>query len=204
MLKENTGIHFLDSGGTDGRGWQRNAKRTIKDFMNEPIVSYIYDRKYKNIERTVSVFHFLGSLELDEFCDMFNKANTKTKDWDSNGEIYGVSIKAEKVLQGIANEHKMTEPRIWNTYNGDSDLSQTLQGASFTIDGEEYVIVQIHNGADVRGGYTDAKMFKVTDEYYSVPEYMPLSDILEYELEYIDVKDEEGLSVSMDELLKLA
>jgi len=28
---------------------------------------------------------------------------------------------------------------------------------------ESYVLLQIHNGADARGGYTDAKLFKVND-----------------------------------------
>jgi len=44
MLTENTGVHFLDSGGTDGRMWQRNAKKTIEDFANEPAELYIKDR----------------------------------------------------------------------------------------------------------------------------------------------------------------
>jgi hypothetical protein len=28
---------------------------------------------------------------------------------------------------------------------------------------ESYVLLQIHNGADARGGYTDAKLFKLSD-----------------------------------------
>ena len=31
MLTENTGIHFLDSGFSNGRMWQRNQKKTIQD-----------------------------------------------------------------------------------------------------------------------------------------------------------------------------
>ena len=34
MLTENTGTHFLDSGGGNGRNWQRNQIKTIKDFQN--------------------------------------------------------------------------------------------------------------------------------------------------------------------------
>jgi len=30
MLTENTGKHFLDSGGTDGRMWQRNQRKTME------------------------------------------------------------------------------------------------------------------------------------------------------------------------------
>ena len=35
MLTENTGTHFLDSGGTNDRPWQRNKFKTIDDFDRE-------------------------------------------------------------------------------------------------------------------------------------------------------------------------
>jgi hypothetical protein len=198
MLTENTGKHMLDSGGTDSRGWQRNQKKTILDFYNEQAEQYFLDTdsKYPEIERSVSVFHYLSNLELDEICDQFNKANNNAKDWD--GDLYGVSAKAEKVLFELSGKHKIDEPRIWNTYNGNSDLSQTLQGANLRLfnDGqfEDYILVQIHNGADVRGGYTDAKLFKVTDDFYSIREYMDKYDLME-ELEYISVIGNDGKEV---------
>jgi hypothetical protein len=194
MLTENTCSHFLDSGGTDGRGWQRNQKKTILDFYNEQAEQYFLDTdsKYPEIERSVSVFHYLSNLELDEICDKFNKANNKAKDWDGN--FYGVSIKAQGYLYNLAQTHEITEAREWNTYNGNSDLSQTLQGASLTIDGDEYMLIQIHNGADVRGGYTDAKLFKVTDEFYNIREYMGQYEIID-ELEYISVIGNDGKEV---------
>ena len=40
MLTENTGIHMCDSGGDDGRGWQRNQKKSLKDFIDETDISY--------------------------------------------------------------------------------------------------------------------------------------------------------------------
>ena len=198
MLTENTGSHFLDSGGTDNRGWQRNQKKTINDFYNEQAEQYFFDTasKYPEIERNVSVFHYLSNLELDEICERFNKANKDAKDWD--GELYGVSARAEKVLAELSGKHKIDEPRIWNTYNGDSDLSQTLQGANLRLfnDGqfEDYVLIQIHNGADVRGGYTDAKLFKVTDDFYSIWEYMDKYHLMD-ELEYITVIGNDGKEV---------
>ena len=37
-----------------------------------------------------------------------------------------------------------------------------LQGTFVKLHGDElYVLLQIHGGADVRGGYTDAKLFKL-------------------------------------------
>jgi hypothetical protein len=38
MLTTSTGIALMDSGGDDGRAWQRNIKRTLKDFENDPEV----------------------------------------------------------------------------------------------------------------------------------------------------------------------
>ena len=35
MLTQNTGAHFLDSGGAYGRNWERNQVKTIEDFENE-------------------------------------------------------------------------------------------------------------------------------------------------------------------------
>lgn len=203
MLTENTGSHFLDSGGAYGRHWERNQKKTIQDFMNEEAVSYTLQRKYKELERCVSVFHYLSNLELDEVCDKFNRLNKNAKDWD--GDFHGVSSKAQGYLNRLSKEDfengfPLWTPREWNTYNGDSDLSQTLQGANLRICDEEYILVQVHNGCDVRGGYTDAKLFKMNDDFYGVPEYMSHDEIVDYELEYIEVRDENGEPISTEEL----
>ncbi len=168
MLTENTGKHFLDSGGSEGRGWQRNQKKTIEAFENEEEEMYHLDAKYKEIHRTVSVFHYLtNNLEIDDICEEFNRLQDENDNWDADGDVYGVSKEAYAML--------MEQPgveihRTWNTYNGHSDLSQILQGANLTIDDEDYVLIQIHNGADARGGYTDAKLFKM--EEYAIHEYL--------------------------------
>ena len=70
--------------------------------------------------------------------------------------------------------------RTFNTYNGDSDLSQVLQGSYLEINDEEYIMLQIHGGCDVRGGYTNARLFKHNiDEAEYLPEYMDQSEIEE-------------------------
>lgn len=172
MLTENTGTHFLDSGGAYGRAWQRNQKKTIKDFMNEPEESYQFDMKYGDIYRTVSVFHYLSGLELDDTCLKFNRRNNNPADWEGElpgEEIYGVSKRAADWLN---ENHEVEVQYTFNTYNGDSDLSQILQGSRLEIDGDTYYLIQVHGGCDVRGGYTDAKLFKTS--YYSegIHEYL--------------------------------
>lgn len=163
MLTENTGKHMCDSGMSDNRHWQRNQKKTIQDFENEP-EEHIY-REGDYIYRNLSVFHYLSELELDDICSDFNKINTDCQDWDATTNddnfLYGVSKEAWNTLKQT-NYVKFI--RSFNTYNYESDLMQTLQGANLTINDEEYILIQIHNGADVRGGYTDAKLFKLNDE----------------------------------------
>ena len=51
------------------------------------------------------------------------------------------------------------DPCSVNTYNGEDSLSQTLQYTAFGTSCEGYILLQIHNGADVRGGYTAPRVF---------------------------------------------
>ena len=194
MLMENTGTHFLDSGGANGRMWQRNQAKTIEDFDNEleaTIEKSEWTDKdgkvHTEYERDVSVFHYLSELELDHVCDKFNELNTDCLEW--GGDIsWGVCQAGADFLELIGMESK----HQFNTYNGDSDLSQVLQGSWLDMDGETYLLLQIHGGADVRGGYTDAKLFKVQDDWIIHPylqEYVDSSEIEEeYELYYNEIK----------------
>jgi hypothetical protein len=160
MLTESTGKAMCDSGGTDGRMWQRNQKKTIEDFSNEDEEVYEFDYRYGDITRTVSVFHYMtNNLVLDDVCDEFNQIQEDSDNWKS--DINGVSWQAYDHIDSF--EDDLIKKGSWNTYNGDSDLSQTLQGAHVEVNGDDYIIIQIHNGADVRGGYTDAKLFKFGD-----------------------------------------
>ena len=184
MLTENTGTHMLDSGGDNGRMWQRNANKCVADFENEPEELYQYDQKSNEIHRTVSVFHYLThNLDIDAISFCFNELNTNAKDWEADckedkASIYGVSINA---WLNLVTKNEVEVQRSWNTYNGDSDLSQILQGANLLINEEHYVLIQIHGGADARGGYTDAKLFKCGD-------YMD-GMIHEYLREYTDKEE---------------
>lgn len=168
MLIENTGEHFLDSGGAYGRHFQRNANKLISDFENEPFEKFNFQNG--EIERTVSVYHYLNNfgLSIDQVCIGFNELNENAKDWDCAADVYGVSRDAWDYLENCAYDIKIE--RTFNTYNGDSDLSQILQGSYLKLNGEDYVLIQIHGGCDARGGYTNARLF-VYD--FDLCEYMP-------------------------------
>ena len=169
MLTENTGTHMLDSGGANGRAWQRNIGKTVEDFRAMPsATAEIYVREYKGetvaeILPRVNVFHLLtgGALELDDLCQEFN--SMPVDDWKSN-DFYGVSIAGAEWLEMRGFN---ASGESFNTYNWAANHSQVLQGAELTRESEygeeKYLLLQIHGGADVRGGYTDAKLFKLDD-----------------------------------------
>jgi len=171
LLTQNTGVHMCDSGGAYGRGWQRNQKKTTQDFMNEDEESYQFDFKYNEIYRNVSVFHYLSGLDLDEVCEKFNRR--QGADWEGElpgkQSVYGVSNRASEWLQS---NYEVEVEYTFNTCNGDSDLSQILQGSRLQINDETYYLIQIHNGADARGGYTDAKLFKTAHYSEGIHEYL--------------------------------
>jgi len=173
MLTENTGKSFLDSGGDYGRNWQRNRGKTVEDFRAMPsATAEIYVREYNGetvaeILPCVNVFHLLtsGSLELDDLCKEFNAM--PVEDWE--GDFDGVSMGGSEWLNAHGFE---TQGQAFNTYN--DRHSQVMQGQELTCEGEygeeKYLLLQIHGGADVRGGYTDAKLFRLADhaEIYNV------------------------------------
>lgn len=171
MLTENTGTHMLDSGGASGRAWQRNQGQTVESLRAQPsATAEIYVSEFQGettvqILPTVNVFHLLtsGALELNKLCNQFNAM--PVDDWDS--DIYGVSASGQEWLdrQGFT-----AIGDGFNTYNWSSNHSQVLAGQELELDGDNYMLIQIHGGADVRGGYTDAKLFKLDDhtEFYNV------------------------------------
>ena len=132
MLTENTGSHFLDSGGTYGRNWQRNQSR---DFAAEP--ASVLSFQWKEIAVTHSVYHFLAerlsySEKLDEtfqaFCDEHP---------DECGReciaLFLDHLRDEGLT--VAGIYGEGEPVEINTYNGEDLLSQTIQYTFATIEG---------------------------------------------------------------------
>ena len=165
MLTECTGSHILDSGSAYGRNWERNQKKSIADFKSEPDVTHeIYADE---VCYTISVWHYLvNQLDVDEICKKFNDLNVPASDWDSE-RFYGVSKAADDYIESLNPDEIGCS---FNTYNHESFLSQVLQGCHLMINDEHYLILQIHQGCDVRGGYTDARLFKLYDGGWLAPE----------------------------------
>lgn len=154
MFTENTGRHMLDSGGAYGRNFERNAGRVTDDFMAEP---HGYYREYTG--PTLSTFHFLHDrldfdAELQAEFDAYCEAD----------DIWGLPA-----AEAWVGEHFDWASITVNTYNHESALDQVIQFVQVSTEGEDacfgdVVILQVHGGCDVRGGYTDPKVFRVCGE----------------------------------------
>lgn len=111
---------------------------------------------------TISLFHWLDKyFDLatdDPFVLSFNRLR--------KGSHYYLEDRQEAYLESIHHEKGDTH----NSYNGETNLSQVYQltpifpigdGCSRDFDSTEYYLLSIHQGCDVRGGYTNDIMVKI-------------------------------------------
>ena len=155
MLGENTGAHMLDSGGAYGRHWERNQGR---GWIDEPEVKTVFgiDNEGKlEVEATLNVFHFLNA-RLD-YSPMMQSRWTRFCNKPENKHDSKYSL-----MEPFAKHVGVNRSYMVNTYNSEDALSQVLQYCQFeTESGDWYVLLQIHGGCDVRGGYTDPVAFRI-------------------------------------------
>jgi hypothetical protein len=188
MLTENTGSHFLDSGGAYGRGWQQRAGMTVDDFRARPPVrTEVYSGCEIADDGSVikagdgivilDTFHYLSS-KLDYCAPLtfgfhrFGKgANRKDDPWlvtmgeYSAKRITGDPDADEKDIQRTQQDQHFSLI-TFNSYNDENLLSSEIQGVAFVDDTYgPVVILHTHNGCDVRGGYSTPYVFTInTDE----------------------------------------
>lgn len=161
MLTENTGRHFLDSGGAYGRHWQRNQGQTVDTLMAAPAVTVASDWV------SLDVFHYLRArLSYD------GPESRRFRRWATSGEWADRSW--DECAKQWATDRHVTDgggydDSNWRgaflSYNEDNLLSQDIAGETWTdADGRRLVLLQIHGGADIRGGFTEPRVFEVTTD----------------------------------------
>jgi len=94
-----------------------------------------------------------------EFDEWANNDENKDDNWYS---LMGEWCDNHKIINGAYNV------RGFNSYNDECLLSQIIQGDFFEYEDSTYLMLQIHGGCDVRGGYTAPKIFSVHEEPYSL------------------------------------
>jgi hypothetical protein len=166
MLTENTGIHMMDSGMGSGRAWQQHqlkmGESSPQDYLSAaPFVRW---DEFSGIK--VSTYHhFTDTLKstehsraLDEEFHAFASHNAWLEDMESWVQTLIDSDRVEK-----SDVHGAE-----NTYNSSEPVTQHFQYVSFELDDETYHIVQTHNGADIRGGYSTPHVFAATGEVWAL------------------------------------
>ena len=161
MLRENTGRSILDSGDYYGRHWQRNQGI---DFEKEPEgrLEFWARNGELDIVGAVSVYHFLKDRleynpELDERYREFVEREGSCLDLRSAERFVDT-------LEGAAGIYGDGGPFTVNTYNAEDLLSQVIQYVYGTDDDGAHVMLQIHGGCHVCGGYTSPVAFDLTDD----------------------------------------
>lgn len=176
---------YIGSANGYGRRFEANQGRSFDDEPSTTIKFEIYNGKL-DISVTHNVYHWLKKrctldVKLDKlFHGRFLKEVDADDDkhwmqlmgefpaWVEKRVVVGTYSVAKKQPEGaeygkIGGIYGEGEPMIVNTYNGEDMLSQVLQYVYFTWDREEYFVLQIHGGADVRGGYTKPRVFICDD-----------------------------------------
>ena len=177
-LQESTGRHMLDSGGAYGRNWERNQKKSFEDFKKlEPTITIGWreGKDYKgepfkdvDVMPDIPIFLWLSEVlkefEIDDHCKKYMKwwetpASKEDWDWGENGAF----IPDEAIK--FAGLHKHEKTGVCNTYNEESYVSQVMQYTTLmNDDGDLYLALSIHQGCDVRGGYTVGRIFKYSGD----------------------------------------
>lgn len=143
--RENTGAHVLDSGGIYGRHYERNAKLTL-----DTAYSWAHRLEVGASWWSISlnVLHYLES--------NFTIDRTRT----ANFHKFAFSARMRNAswfecLQTFVEERGGRMGEGWNTYNGNSLLTQCVLTHCFRdAQDENWFAISVHTGCDVRGGYS--------------------------------------------------
>jgi len=162
--QENTGRHFLDSGGAYGRNWERNQAKTLESFTESPEITI--EDGYNGYPGYVSVNTFqylLKHLEVTADSEHLTSKFRAYVDSQPEGEAYYNSLDTvEEWLESISAEPAGYNDNVsgFNTYNWENSLDSVLMGAMFQIGDVTYTALSYHGGADVRGGYSDFVIYE--------------------------------------------
>jgi hypothetical protein len=164
MLTENTGIHMLDSGGAYGRAWQKNRSRNFKKEPSTKIDCYEYEDGTVEVNIYYNVFHYLVNfLAMTPESERLQKQFEAFCESEEYKDAYWLAC-MEGFIEQFDDNYGIT-----NTYNYENIISQVLQYGIFEVNDIHYIILQIHNGCDVRGGYTKPYIFELDDfDYFQI------------------------------------
>lgn len=158
-LKQPIGRNLIDSGGIYGYQYQRNQNI---DFATSERVNIDFNYNPKDssdVCAVASLYHYLTEwLSIDETSKRINK-------WIEANEIHWTGELLDAIDSGSFPIEIDNDPYEINTYNGEQMLSQVIQ---YFVFNDDYVALQVHNGCDVRSGYTPVKIYNISRMDYDV------------------------------------
>lgn len=166
MLLEPTGTHIMDSGGDMGRHWQINQTRNLPAEPEVTATFYLTGCNTDPAESRslmaypqIRLLHFLR--EHLEFAPDVQKLYEKFAGLPRNADVDSTEVMVE-----FANnlDRRSRTMELVNSYNYDCDLDQTILYQGFMHKGFRHLILRVHGGCDVRGGYTKPKVFRLKSE----------------------------------------
>lgn len=169
QLVENTGRALMDSGDYYGRNFERNAGLTVEDLLARPDVT-VHQDYY-----TIDLFHWLRTrvtfdpeqdAAFQEFVTQDDEENGRHH-WLESAERWAAFVTSDDPdYDGWSDDYL---DGVYNSYNGDESLSQTIQFVIYTDPQRgTYVALQVHGGCDVRGGYTRPVIYSIDGDAASM------------------------------------
>lgn len=174
QLVENTGKHLLDSGDAYGRHWEENQRKPPWEkpeyvVSDEYVVHNVFHYMADNLERDHTSVVLERALYQLSYSDEYLRSPWRTCIDEFEGrmahhelDFWEDSLDPDDmaILSMEASEFESEGQVSWNTYNQENHtLTQCLQGYSLGGFYGEYAIIQVHNGTDVRGGYTKPRVY---------------------------------------------
>lgn len=174
MMTESTVINMFGSGGANGRLWQQN--RLIDDWNALPVAGVdVWGDDWANIR--YSTFHYLNNfLDITEESERLNDVLIEIM--NTSDESYYNDMEAFLSMDDIDIDTYACHDII-NTYDYDNIIDHILQYAIFEVDGESYIMLQVHTGCNVRSGYSMPQIFALDEPDYFIMAQNTISAVCE-------------------------
>lgn len=157
LTRQNTGSHMLDSGSIYGYQYQRPIQKDIELSIDTG--------KHRYVSASIPLHLFLGnSLTINNrLTNLLRREEKKQKRSFTIPEAGQFLEKVTKI--------KYLDNTYDNSYNQENDLDQNYQSAVLSnkndwfYDEDALVLIETHNGCDIRGGYSDVVVCKLVSDF---------------------------------------
>jgi len=159
MFVENTGNSFLDSGDHYGRNYEN--RQDNPSWFEGPFVTVDDD-----FTVTINTYQWLTEWNHLVYQPFLTEAFWN---WGMKQDQHWLACMEQWAEENTCSPRSRfsganANPHVINTYNYDTALDQTLQWIEYRGSaGGNWLILQVHGGCDVRGGYTAPRIFALGD-----------------------------------------